>query len=631
MSGFVPDNSENNSSNNASEDRNSRQSYNRAERREAEERRRSRREEEEEEIRIQKTYSGDRRSDVFKINGAGGAVEKFFGTYNEIIKDIKDEQVSKLFRVTGDITRDLASNLSFLVYGRPIGENYFWHLLVIEHDKDPVKSHRPYRDDRRSRKERNYSEYLATVDGMTTTLIKLIESWLETQVKVSGKFYNTACTIIPTESDLTKEEVVKQFIYSAEDANFTCAGEPQKFNADYLNRHSSVQGTLGFTYQPTTSRAGLPVRTDFMGTVGEVVERVNPNPMMANDSGATFVEIGGYVDARYIGTPSRKRRGRDRNDNDTYCFVPEIILSHADLYRDCDFGNFGRLCLALALLPSLNTKLRWMQQFQGTFSNDKTRDLGAFGYALDIPGMDPDRIPISDDDLNDGRKFEDIMETIFDLDGGADFALKIREGDIGYTTLKIFRDIYNGNKSAKAALLDKLDETTDNYFSEYFNDSKSGKIVAAIVRLPYGYWVDQNGTRSSEEIDMLAILTKYQDRDRDLLQDYYDCMNPNSKLNEAERISMLIDIYKKYTNNTFVLKGIESKVYFDPEFLKYNYEAVRDSDMAIEIEFDGDTRYGRMSGSSERYSLQNDLATDNRRGSSRSRRDRYAETEYNLR
>lgn len=574
------------------------------------------------------------RSASYRSTGEFGRAEEMHKTYVEMHKD-RPVADSSLLPVIGDVRRELSEDFGYLVYlTRHEGDTY-WHLLVLESQKCPVVK-RPSRDqNRRNRGGDEVLEFFTTTDGITQELIELIEEYIRGTVEGVKELIFTSVTVVPCEVDVSEVSSVRPFLMSADEANWTVAGVDDPFSGDYLPEGGSVRGSLNFQVGSTAKDlAGQPLRADFVGSIREHLERTNPNLLMANDRGDTFVTFSGYVDARYVGVKDERETRRGRGDElETACFAPEVVMTEVDLYHETKNGPLARLALALSFLPQLNTNFRWVQQYAMTAAKNPLRDITGFGYGFDPNGpIAPARIDATIDDLHDDKTFNRLIDKIFDTDDGVDFAFLVREGGVGYTTAKVFIDLYNGSEAAEDALIQALDDLTDNGFSKLWAKVDDDTIIADVLRLPNGYYTAEDGIRPIEDIDMLAVLNRLTDKHDDKLDDYLACTTPGDDCpyDYNERMTRLCGIYDYVTGRTFVQKGVSTKVWFGAEFLECVFAAVERSELALTMDVDADSTFGRRTRAvSRRHGVANNLGRrESRRHNSRTRTGGYVNTSY---
>lgn len=585
---------------------------------------------EERDAPIQRTHT---RTSTYRNIGEFGRADEMHKTYVEMNKD-KPAGESVLMPVIGDVRRDLSEDFGYLIYLTREGADTYWHLMVLESQKSPVIK-RPVRDQNRRNRDGDVFEYFTTTDGITPELISLMEDYIQGTVEGVTNLIFTSVTVVPCEVDVTVASAVRPFLMSADEANWTVAGADAPFSGEYLPEGGSVRGSLSFQVGVAAKDlSGQPLRADFSGSIREHLERTNPNLLMANDRGDTFVTFSGYVDARYVGVKDdRDSRGRRSEEIETACFAPEVVMTEVDLYHETKDGPLARLALALSFLPQLNTNYRWVQQYAMTAAKNPLRDITGFGYGFDPDGpVAPDRIGASQDDLFDDKIFNKLIDKIFDTDEGVDFAYLIREGGVGYTTAKVFIDLYNGSDAAEDALIQALDDLTDNGFSKLWAKVDDDTIIADVLRLPNGYYTAEDGIRPIEDIDMLAVLNRLTDKHDDKLDDYLACITPGDDCpyDYNERMTRLCGIYEYVTGKTFVQKGVSTKVWFGAEFLECVFAAVERSDLALTMDVDADSTFGRRNRvAARRNGVANNLGRrEGRRHNSRTRSGGYVNTGY---
>ena len=565
------------------------------------------------------------RTEAFRTGADGGNSERFYNTYLEIIKESGKNENNQLYRINGELLRQLNQRNGYLIYASCVGNDLLWHIIVLEGDKQPVQRRNALEIGRR---RADVFEYQSTIDGFTNDVVDMFEEWVKTNIRVNGEYVYSALTIVPAEARLDDQLVVKTYLESADDANYMVAGTDKPFDADYLHDNSTVRGSIAFTFSTLPGSDGAPIRADFTGSVRESIDRANPNIILANDRGETYVSVTGYIDARWA-EPAKAERGRDAS---YACYAPEIVLTDINLYHDARFGNLERLALGLAMVPPLNTDNRWMQQFMPGINKTDLQNFRGFGYGLTIPGVAPTFLDVTEEQLNDSRTFADTMDDLFQFEEeGVEVSLIIREGSVGYATKKILIDIANGSTDSEDIFIDAINDLTDNKFGALWAKAKDQTIVVDAQRLPYGYWTNKDGIRPIEEIDTLAVENRLKNSFPEMLDDWFAVTAlGGSSFDSDERMTKLVDIYQQVTQNTFVMKGFATKVTFGAEFLECIYDAISKTDMAISVDFEGDQGFSRgRRGSGRRYGIRNDMARNDRgTHDNRSRGDRYVQTGY---
>jgi len=545
-------------------------------------------------------YTPFQRNDAY-TSAADGVADRFLETHRKV-NEGKEFADRTLLKLPSDAL-GLSPDYGFLTYVSYIESNVYFHLIVIETRKDPVMKN--MRRDRRYNTE-TY-DFIGTIDGVDENVVDRLTNWVRSAARGSGDYYFTDTTVVPAEVNLSDMLAIRSVCRSADEANITYSMTDEPFNGDFLKDRPGVvvRGNLGFgNFLGEKDALGLPVRADFKGAVREVVEKVAANPLMADSRGKVYTTITGFVNARWYGADQPERN----EEPSLACYIPEVVITSNDTFHTVNYGNYERMFLGMSLLPHMRTSNRWMQQFQASGVNNPLKDVGGFGYGLDV--KDPKYIDITPEEYADPRTFADFMSALFLMKQGVDFAYLIHEGGLGYTNQKLLLDIGDGNEDAINVAFTVLDGMTNGKFSRLWEKNDGRQIVADVIRMPTGVYMTANGYAPIEDIDTLAVLNVLKTNRPELIEDYFECTNPGDcRFDYYERMTKLVEIYQLITNNTFVQKGFASKVYLDPIFLATLYYAVQESELSMTVDFEGDVGFERSTrAGGQRYALVDDIA-----------------------
>lgn len=608
---------------------------NREDREDRREERRSDREE-----RPVSTLSG--RNNRFRAQGEAGRSDLLHKTYVEIMKD-EGESLSRLIKPMGEAMRPLSRKHGWLVYLTNVEQDVLMHVLLLEGNKEPVRRE-AFRDrsrDDRDRDSRGRREdvfvYTSTIDDVTEEIIDVLRKFVTTNVKFSGKLIYSGITVIPAEVVVDDEAAITPYILSADEANWSAAGCDVAFTADYLNEDSTLRGSLNF--QPghiDIGFSGQPIRADISGVIREHVDGKSKNQLMANEVGQVFSTFNAYINARYHGTEDHDRRGRRDREGEFRHFVPECIVTEINTFCDAEVGSLERLLLTIGNLPFINTGDRWMQQYEGVFDKDGSTDLGALGYAFDPKVTTPDRIADAEQYTADSRKLPDFLDRLMYLDDGIEYAYRLQEGCPGWTISRILVDAYENIREAQQLVDQALDNLTDNAWSDATAkwSDKERCLVADVIRVPVGHWVERGGERvPSEKIDTIAVCARAKTNHVELIDDWIEVnqLGSNNRYDFDQRITKYVDVLSSVSQKTFIMKGYATQMYFNPEALELIHQLLKESAFALDLDYDGGSEFGRSRrASGARFAVANNLAGRSRRPYNSGRRedDRSARVNY---
>ncbi len=583
-------------------------------------------------------YGQSARNNIYRNSGDGGRASQLAKTHNELMKDA-GESPSKLMVITGEASRNLPNKLGWLVYVTPQGADVFFHILVMEGQKECVIK-KPFRsrdrdDRRREREDRDLYRYISTNDMFDGNMMDTVKAFVENNFSFTGEACFTGYTIIPFEIQVTDGMEFGPYITAADDSNWNVAGVDKAFDVSYVKKDHELQLSLSFQPGQVAKDLGnMPLRADFIGNIEEVAcYNRNNSDSNWNESDQAYVGLSAFISPRWVGAEDDRGYDRRRKPEPTRQYVPELNISMVDTFTGPELGSVERMLLALGAAPFFNTDDRWMTQFKSSFdSKNPMRDIAALGYGFDSRVIDPERLDDNDvrEALSDDRKFSTFMDRVFYCDDGIDVAFLVREGSPSYAVARILIDAFDGVKSAQLRIEEALDNITNTRFDF------DGDIVSSLVRVPTGYYIGSDGERHPiEDFDTLAVLSRLGDKNVNMIEDWIECTRlGSSRFDYETRIHRMVEILKYATNETFTMKGFVDKLYINGAFLEKLHKEICRSKMALTIDQDGNSNYNtRSRNSGERYALSNNLASrrgryDSARGS---RRDDYRSADVRYR
>lgn len=548
-----------------------------------------------------------KRPNPLRGGSEAGIVAKFIKTFKELVDG--KEMSDVLLRVGGDAQKVLSQDNGWLVYVSPIAGEAFYTIIALETQTRPVAK---YFNSRRRGSE--YPTYMTVVDGIDNTMVDLIESWLREEVSTDmGTLVYSGCVVVPCEVDCEDPYSVAAYIQTAMDGNYTTSGQDKPFDGEDLDRNAKVVGSIAFGYDRPVGPDGVPIRADFSAEINVLGENDTNNPCFSSMTGTNIITAAGYIEANFVGVDNS--RGR-RDEVNTACFAPEIVINNIEYTADVQYGPIERQGMAMALVPYLIDRDRWMAQYRDNSNKPEQHDVRNFGYGLDIPGIEPGYIDASEEALQDVREYTKLMNSVFSTENSVEIAMMVREGGLGYGINKLLIDIASGALS-EDILRDAWDALTGGKFSDRFEELKGTDIIGGCLRYPDGYWVDKTGKRSVDEIDTLFILGRARDKDVDMIDDWFDCnCVGDSNYSPDERMQRLLDIYSWATGDSFVHKGFRSKIYIDPIAIEALGWALGKSDLAMEVDYTGEDKFANAGRRSvrRRHGIRSDAYSGRRGG-----------------
>ncbi|MCK5920123.1 MAG: hypothetical protein KAG66_04240, partial [Methylococcales bacterium] len=140
----------------------------------------------------------------------------------------------------------------------------------------------------------------------------------------------------------------------------------------------------------------------------------------------------------------------------------------------------------------------------------------------------------------------------------------------------------SSRKRSKEILWASLMDMTDGVIENNFNPSENFIMPDSTITTPSGYYIDSAGHyRSSSDIDLVTIVTAFHESDPSRINDYHRClMNPDLDYEVAQ--SMLVDIYKEVTHNSFVVTGVKNARTINPALLSALIVSFEDNHITLQ-------------------------------------------------
>lgn len=490
---------------------------------------------------------------------------------------------------------NVGSSHNLLLYVSRINGAVYWHAIVIETLENPVKgtavkSHM-YRETEDGTEIFNYwSTYDSTVDEVFR---QRVEAYLSEEVPSAGGYIGTNTTIIPTEVDLDDPEIIRTIVYLADDANITIANAESPYVIAPGSK-TSIRGNTRFNQERIkTGRLGQPYRADFTIELSEYDRDSGQDFFWQSSSDRSLVTVDGFVTASYVGPMEYPEDVRDNRQYDPACFVPEIAITNIDTYS-MEEGQFDRAVLGLASIPYINSNDYWTREFEQTFgSSDPHRKVSGFAYGMVwLNDVLPAGFEAVDDDVERRSRW---ISNVFRA-GSADVCVMINEGGIDFTLGKLLIDIGNNHQVALQRLLTSANVISNNVFADICesNDIRftPHDVVSALVRVPTGYFLTNEGIQPIEMVDTLYILNRICQNTPDIITDWYRTTTINTNMAENEALTRLVRAFSFVTGKQFVHKGFITKAYLGGTFLKTIYAAGIES-LVVRMECDANANVNR--------------------------------------
>ena len=483
------------------------------------------------------------RSRLFNVGSAdSGRSGEFVKYLKEILKE-KDAKNTYVFQPSGDLAADLSPDLGFVVFGYYQGNNFVYHLNVFESEAKSVRETESKESRRARREEDKVYLYESLNDAIDDSIYELFEDYIKEEYEIKGEIISSGVSIIPVEMSLEDSSKLAMLAYDNEDSNILMSGGMSTFTSDDLAQNSTTKVTMDFVPQTNSKTiSGLPLRSDFQVKIGEHVKDQKGSGARRTNGVNPIISYDGFVNTRWVGVDP------DDDKAPLAAYAAEVVMSNSNAYVTQKFGgNFERLILAIGSMAYLKDNDAFLKGLEINLNSDIR--LSSLQYGIDnIEGVSFDDI---DDDSDNARKF---LENVLVSDKRrsnylVEFAMLVREGDVGASTQKIFVDAYNGDGPALQRIREAITDLCDCDEDAVFIDSAED-IFSGSVTIPYGYFQKANQT--------VKKLKDAEDR-----TDYFTVMNTAGHVNKVN------EKYKLFIKNILTTDNVPASIAKLPEAVRY--------------------------------------------------------------
>lgn len=296
-------------------------------------------------------------------------------------------------------------------------------------------------------------------------------------------------------------------------------GQSAVFSVSDLEGHN-ISATVLQEPSKVDTATGLPVRSDLA-----IVMRGQPQGSQNGLLGERIVNltrVDGFVDLVWREpTPQINQFGQQLPPS-TQRYVPRYVITKADTELDAITPEMALFSLSSAALMAqrMGWSAAFLSRFNGYRLGDKEdlKDIGAVGYEVNLSG-DPNALPLKIDtkapNFSRNDLFQLISNTILDM---PIISMDVEEtGELSWMH-QLFIAAANGVNGAYRAIVTAADNLTNGQFSMIWDNGPIAQDDRNRIHL--GYYVDGDEMRDLREIDYLAILNLFGEKDLDVVKDW---------------------------------------------------------------------------------------------------------------
>jgi hypothetical protein len=424
----------------------------------------------------------------------------------------------------------------------------------------------------------NYSIPTVPGDAIDGTLWSKTEQFLKSVYGAEARIINAGVQPVWTETVPTDDSKIAYLVVQAANATSTALvtnGIVQEQPLDVKLLTTGGQPVTGIDWNPAPKHdlQGLPVRSDLRIVTRKPNDQTSattwaPNSNRNEDIVATDV----YVDVDYSPQQPQNPYGFNPQaaQQSLQRYVPRAVITGVESLIDA-------MTLEIALLGILQTTVlsrnnTFLQAFAPRWPTAKKernlRDATAFGLEVNLMGGDkPARLPHpSQQEL--GSYYQMLALAI---SPNVLYSIDVSEAgdDTWYT-----RDLFlasQGITEGYQNIVKAMDRLTDGRFSAMWDNSPIA--IDENVRIPNGYWIDDNGERQDiRKLDYLAMLNIVGEKDMALVHDW-----SNTKYQVNEPLELRLerqDRIQREILGGYTLKSFSRRLVLSAKFISVGAQAL---------------------------------------------------------
>jgi hypothetical protein len=327
------------------------------------------------------------------LNPGAKAVTDFIEQATEIMKNLSQ---SDKMRIGENLTFTAIDNPgapgSICVMHRLIDGNVFYTVFVMQKTFGKVENQTRNMGNRVIEIDQTAFTYFD--NSFKTSVQRILKEQYKQHLSPSGQVLLVATTVVPTNADTSKPEVVRIYIAAAVSQTNAMLNKSRNITAMQIKTHNLLL-TGNYKITPDSTYAdvtGTPELGDFsidlvIGTNKKFQQnQFNMNLLdQQRDNQYTLSKVVGYVDFMpRPGVNNRTFPGQFQQPQHQFQYDPIFVITHnatlGSTNNVADDTILTQLLGMVALVPFIQeNKYRWVSVFEG-FSNENSLSLGDFGY-----------------------------------------------------------------------------------------------------------------------------------------------------------------------------------------------------------------------------------------------------------
>jgi hypothetical protein len=423
-------------------------------------------------------------------------------------------------------------------------------------------------------------------DVINPEMWNIVEGYLKAQYGSNVSFYNAGAVVLPREMTPDAKGDIHTAIYNGTQALYTVmdklVGAESPLNLKDF-QGTTIQGTVDLSPQSMAGLGGLPIRND-LGVSLNYVTRSQGLAGVNSDVVNGLTRVAGYVDLEYVGqatAPQPQQIGfQPFQPVPTQQYAPRYVIT--DLDTRTDAITMEGVLLGLISAGMVTQQWTWARAFEPRLSAKKSeidiRDIGALGYVVNFG--DPNNAKRERVDTRGTFGQQELINLLsFAVYDQPMVSMDIEEvGTLGWLHQAFIASV-NGSQQAYQDVISAANALTNGVFGNMWDNSPIVRDDANRVHL--GYYIGKDGERHDlREIDRLAILNLFGDRDMDIVYNWDRSWN-DLNIPAELRLEIRAKLYKSALNGVEIT-GYARRVTFTTKFLTTLTLAAQQAGLSIQ-------------------------------------------------
>lgn len=441
----------------------------------------------------------------------------------------------------------------------------------------------------------------AAGDVYSENLWNAVRSYLQTQVRVTGKIVDAAALGLPHHfvSDEASVTSVLSGCATMIESYFGLVADPDhvhEITPDMFEKGRTT-ARLDFNPKPVSDTMGNPIRADWAVQVAFTPEGANQQANMDfTNSHQPIVNVFGYVDLIVNAAAMNPMMGMQgaygMNMMQQKPYVPLIVITHVETHLQA--LTPGIVLLGLHAMTAIADNGNFTRVFRPKANMKINRTLAAVG--LEFPMFTETREPALINMNSDDNTFFQLLSMAVDV--APVIAIDIPETGENNTIMQIFRMMSNSDRVATEMFVRSANIITNNNFGQVaLRNQMSPQEVAQSDnnRIALGhYQADGGNIYDRREVDHLAMLTLLGATDMSSVRQFDETLN-GLQIPLEMRLATNWQLVNNVLGTQNPPTGYARRIILSGKFLKTNNEAFK-SVVNVQLDnvsYDGKTQRGR--------------------------------------